>query len=199
MGSDSSRTELDEYAVQLIKYKARQLVGRAGFTKDDREDIEGDLTLDLLRRLRKFDPSRASFHTFVDRVVNHGVARLIERREAPMRDYRRCVSSLNDRIEDDEGECVERGDLVDQDTYLQSVGQTAMPLADRIALRVTLERVLATLTPEMRDLWARRAEGQTFTEISRETGIPRGTLPERMKQLQRLAEDAGLREYLEPS
>jgi len=196
MGSDSSRTELDEYAVQLIKYKARQLVGRAGFTKDDREDIEGDLTLDLLRRLRKFDPSRASFHTFVDRVVNHGVARLIERREAPMRDYRRCTSSLNDRIEDNEGKHVERGDLVDQDTYLESIGRPTMPLADRVALRVDLERVLATLTPEMRDLWARRAEGQTFTEISRETGIPRGTLYDRMKELKRLAEDAGLREYM---
>ena len=199
MGSDSSREELDEYAVQLIRHKARQLVGRAGYTEDDRPDIEGDLTLDLLRRLPKFDPSRASRNTFIARVVEHGVARLIERREAPMRDARRCTASLNDRIEDDEGKSVERGDLIDQDSYLESTGQPAVPLADRVALRVDVDRVLATLTPEMRDLWERRAEGQTFTEISRETGIPRGTLYERMKQLRKLVEDAGLREYLEPS
>lgn len=198
MGSDSSRTELDEYAVKLIEHKARHLVGRAGYTEDDRPDIEGDLTLDLLRRLPKFDPSRASRNTFIARVVEHGVARLIERREAPMRDARRCTASLNDRIEDDEGKSVERGELIDQDTYLETIGQSAMPVADRVALRLDLERVLATLTPELRDLWVRRAEGQTFTEISRETGIPRGTLYDRMKELRRLAEDAGLREYMEP-
>ena len=197
MGSDSSREELDEYAVQLIKYKARQLVGRAGYSEDDRPDIEGDLTLDLLRRLPKFDPSRASRNTFIARVVEHGVARLIERREAPMRDVRRCTASLNDRIEDDEGKSVERGDLIDQDTYLESIGQPTMPLADQVTQRVDLERVRATLTPEMRELWERRADGQTFTEISRETGIPRGTLYERMKQLRKLVEDAGLQDYLE--
>jgi len=199
MGFDPDVPQLDDYAVQLIKHKARQLVGRAGYTEDDRPDIEGDLTLDLLRRLRKFDPSRAAFHTFVDRVVNHGVARLIERREAPMRDYRRCTSSLNDRIEDNEGKSVERGELVDQDTYLESIGQPTLPLADRVALRVDLDRVLPTLTPELRDLWERRAEGQTFSEISRETGIPRGTLSDRMKQLKKLVEDAGLREPSESS
>ena len=199
MGFDPDVPQLDDYAVQLIKHRARQLVGRAGYTEDDRPDIEGDLTLDLLRRLPKFDPSRASFHTFVDRVVEHGVARLIERRKAPMRDYRREVASLNDRIEDDEGERIERGDLVDQDTYLESMGQPAMPLADHVALRVDLDRVLATLPPELRDLWERRAEGQSITDISRETGIPRGTLYERMKELRKLVEDAGLRDYLEPS
>ena len=199
MGFDPDVPQLDDYAVQLIRHKAWQLVGRGGFTKDDREDIEGDLTLDLLRRLRKFDPSRASFHTFVDRVVEHGAARLIERRSAPMRDYRREIASLNDRIEDEEGEHVERGDLVDQDTYLESIGQPTMPLADQVTLRVDLERVLATLPPELRDLWERRAEGQSITDISRETGIPRGTLYERMKQLRKLVEDAGLRDYLEPS
>ena len=192
MGFDSDVPQLDDYAIQLIKHKARQLVGRAGYTNDEREDIEQDLTLDLLRRLSKFDPSRASRNTFIARVVEHGVARLIERRKAPMRDYRRCTSSLNDRIEDDEGKSVERGDLIDQDTYLESTGQPAVPLADRVALRVDLDRVLPTLTPELRDLWERRAEGQTFTEISRETGIPRGTLYERMKQLRKLVEDTGL-------
>ena len=199
MGFDPDVPQLDDYAIQLIKHKARQLVGRAGYTEDDRPDIEGDLTLDLLRRLPRFDPARASRNTFIARVVEHGVARLIERREAPMRDARRCTASLNDRIEDDEGKSVERGDLIDQDTYLKSIGHPTMPLADQIAQRVDLERVRATLTPEMRDLWERRAEGQTFTEISRETGIPRGTLYERMKQLRKLVEDAGLRDYLEPS
>jgi len=51
---------LEDYAVQLIRHKAWQLVGRAGFTKDDREDIEQDLKLDLLRRLSKFNEIAAA-------------------------------------------------------------------------------------------------------------------------------------------
>ncbi len=190
--------ELDDYAVQLIKHKARQLVGRVGYTKHDREDIEQDLTVDLLHRLPKFDPTKATRNTFIARVVEHGVARLIERREAMMRDYRLCIGSLNDHIVIGEDEHIERGDLLNRDTYMESVGNPVMSLAERVAMRVDLERLLATLPPELRDLWARVEEGQNFTDISQETGIPRGTLYDRMKKLRKLAEDAGLRAYLDP-
>jgi RNA polymerase sigma-70 factor (ECF subfamily) len=197
MGFDSNVPELDDYAVRLIKHKAWQLVGRAGFTKADREDIEQDLTVDLLHRLPQFNPDRGSLHTFIARVVDNGVRRLIEHRAAPMRDYRSCPFSLNDRIQGDEGEQAERGEQVDENTYLESIGQPAGPLANKVALQIDLEHLLTTLTPELRDLWARVADGQNFTEISRETGIPRGTLYDRMKQLRGLAERVGMRVYLE--
>jgi len=197
MDSDYRNPELDDYAVRLIKHKAWQLVGRAGFTKADREDIEQDLTVDLLHRLPQFDPARGSLHTFMARVVEHGIARLIERQQAPMRDYRRTVCSLNDQIEIGEGEQIERGDQVDQDTYLESIGQPVQPMAKAVALQVDLARVAAILPPELRDLWGRLAEGQTITHISQQTGIPRGTLYERMKQLRGFAERAGLREHLD--
>ena len=59
MGFDNRYEGIDEYAVRIIKHKARQLVGRAGFTESDREDLEQEMMLDLLRRLPKFDPKRA--------------------------------------------------------------------------------------------------------------------------------------------
>ncbi len=198
MGFDANVPELDDYAVQLIKHKARQLVGRVGYTKNDREDIEQDLTVDLLHRLPRFDSTKATRNTFIARVVEHGVARLIERREAMMRDYRLCIGSLNDHVVIGEDEHIERGDLLNRDTYMESVGNPVMSLAERVALRVDLERLLATLPPELRDLWARVEGGQNFTDISQETGIPRGTLYDRMKKLRKLAEDAGLRAYLDP-
>jgi RNA polymerase sigma-70 factor (ECF subfamily) len=196
MGFDPDVPQLDDYVIQLIKYKARQLVGRAGFSKDDREDIEQDLTLDLLRRLSKFDPSRATFHTFVARVVEHGVATLIERRQAAIRDHRRCTCSLNDLVDDGQGGQVERGDLFSQDDYLRIQGRSPAPMEDRVALRVDRDKLLATLPPELRDLCLRFEAGQTITDISRDTGTPRGTLYERMKKLKALAEDDGLRAYL---
>lgn len=193
---DTNTPKLDAYAVQLIKNKAWQLVGRYGFTKADREDIEQDLTVRLLRRLPLFNPARSSLHTFMDRVVERAAAHLIEYQEAPMRDYRRTVCSLNERIEDDDAEENERGDLVDQDTYRAQIGEPVVPMADSVALAVDLERLVAEARPDLRDLWHRITAGQTIAAISRETGIPRGTLYERMKELRKLAERIGLKAYL---
>ena len=57
MGVDNSDDGIDPYAAGLIRFKARQLVGQAGFTASDRNDLEQDLILDLLRRLPKYDPN----------------------------------------------------------------------------------------------------------------------------------------------
>ena len=48
MGFDKRYEGIDEYAVRIIKYKARQLVGRVGFTESDREDLEQEMILDLI-------------------------------------------------------------------------------------------------------------------------------------------------------
>ena len=60
---------IDEYAVQIIKFKAKQLVGRVGLTDSDREDLEQEMILDLLQRLPKYNPDRAQRNTFIARVV----------------------------------------------------------------------------------------------------------------------------------
>lgn len=50
----------DDYATWLIQQKADQLIGRYGFTKSDREDIEQELTLALLERWDQYDPVRGN-------------------------------------------------------------------------------------------------------------------------------------------
>jgi RNA polymerase sigma-70 factor (ECF subfamily) len=190
MGAEP-RPELDAYAVRLIRYRARQLVGTAGFTEDDVPDIVQDLTVDLLRRLPSFDPARASLYTFVLRVVEHGIARLLQYRRASMRDHRRCTVSLNDPVDSDEGERVEFGEVLDQDGTPGGLGGGSLSLADQVALRVGLQQVKATLTPELRDLWERLAQGQTLSEIANQLGIPRTTLGYHLKRLRMLVEEAG--------
>jgi len=189
MGAGSDVPHLDEYASRLVACKARQLIGQYGFTKDDEEDIVQDLLADLLHRLGGFDPSRASLHTFVNRVVEHGVAALIERRKAAMRDYRQSVCSLNDPVVGEDGEQVERGDLLDQDAYLGRLGQASPTLADDVAARVDVDRLRATLPPELRTFLERLEKGQGLMDISRATGIRRGTL---WRRLQKLAHAAGI-------
>jgi RNA polymerase sigma-70 factor (ECF subfamily) len=186
--ADSSRWICDPYVVNLIHRKAGQLIGRYGFTQSDHEDIEQDLWADLYHRASDYDPSLASPRTFANRIIEHAVARIIEHRTAALRDYRQCVCSLNDPVVGEDGEQAERGDLLGQDAYLGSLGQAASSLADQVAATVDLERLRATLPPEMRT-FLNQLEGQGLMDISRETGLRRGTL---WRRLQKLARAAGI-------
>ena len=195
MGFDKHDDGIDPYAVQLIKYKARQLVGQAGFTVSDRDDLEQELVLDLLRRLPKFDSERAQLNTFIARVVEHRIATLIEARKAGIRDYRRCPFSLNDRFEDEEGRSVERVDTLDQEDYLLRTGAQSRPADELSALTIDVAAVLERLPLELREL-CRRLKAESVTEISRDTGVPRGTIYESIKKLREIFEDARLKDYL---
>jgi len=195
MGYENRYQGIDDYAVQLIKYKARQLVGRVGFTESDREDLEQEMVLDLLRRLPKFDPKRAGRNTFIARIVEHKVATIIEAQKAGMRDYRLCSCSLNDRLEDEEGRSIERMETIDQEDYLRRTGKLSRPMSELRNLSIDLRSAVQALPPELREL-CKRLQTKSVTEISRDTGIPRGTIYESIKKLRAIFEDAGLKDYL---
>ena len=198
MGFDKRYKGIDEYAVRIIKFKARQLVGRVGFTESDREDLEQEMMLDLLQRLSKYDPERAQRNTFISRVVDHKIATIIEARKAGLRDYRLCRCSLNDQFESGEYEdtfCIERMETIDQEDYLRRTGRISRSPSELRDLSIDIRQAIEKLPPELREL-CRRLDTDTVTEISRDTGIPRGTIYESIKKLRAIFEDAGLRDYL---
>jgi RNA polymerase sigma-70 factor (ECF subfamily) len=197
MGTDNRFETVDEYAVQIIKHKAKQLVGRYGLTIFDREDLEQEMMLDLLHRLPKYNPKRARRNTFIARVVEHKVATIIESRKAGLRDYRLCRCSLNDRFENKEGNFIERLEGIDQEAYLHRTGRLSRSTADKRRLVIDIRKTVDSLPPELRELCIRLAT-DTVMEISRETRIPRGTIYESIKKLRAIFEDSGLREYLHP-
>ena len=74
MSFDPRQGGIDPYAVQHIRFKARQLAGQAGFGAGERKDLEQELFLDLLQRLPQYDPERARRTTFISRVVANRVS-----------------------------------------------------------------------------------------------------------------------------
>ncbi len=96
MDCQNTYYELGDYAHDLIRSKARTLIGKAGFTSADCEDIEQELALDLLVRLENYDPRKSKRSTFMARVVEHRIATLLEERRAACRDWRLCRESLDD-------------------------------------------------------------------------------------------------------
>lgn len=198
MGSDPSRKELDEEAFQIIRRTALRMIGKAGVTRDESEDIEGDLTLHVLEQLSKFDPTRGRLGPFVTRVVEHKAADILDARHTARRDFRLNVCSLSDTIQTANGEEVPLEDIAREDAVRSqhSVGESS--LEEQVTHKVDLERLLAQIPEEHRDL-CRRLMSATISEVAAALGVPRTTLYWPLARLRAIFEEKGLREYLRPA
>ena len=195
MDTNKKQYELDDYAIQHIRHKARQLVGTAGFSRDDVEDIEQDLTLDLLERLPKFDPAKAKHNTFVARVVERKVSTLIRHRKQQIRDCRREECSLNAAIDDCGGGSVERMQTISQDEHDLRTGKYARRADERADLHLDIEAVLADMPPELRQA-GQMLMTMPIAEVAHKLGVPRSTFYEtHLAKLREIFEAKGLGEY----
>ncbi len=194
MDTHTQNEPLTPYLTALIECKARQLVSKAGYTQDDIKDIEQELIRDLLERLPKFDPAKASLNTFADRVVGRRICNLLRDRQAAMRDWRREAYSLDEEIEADEGSTVLHE--ISQDEVDLRTGRYDRPEAARAHLQMDLEEVLAGLPPELRQV-AGMLRTQSVAEVARELGIPRGTFRDRyLAQIREVFAAKRLDDYL---
>jgi RNA polymerase sigma factor (sigma-70 family) len=160
-------------AREIIRYHAGRLIGQYGLTNSDRADLEQEMTCDLLRRLRKFDPERAKRGTFISRIVKHQVTAIIRYRTRKMRDYRRNGCSLAELPPE----------------------HPSLTTTDRGELAADLATVLAKLPREMRNL-CERLRDEPVPEIARRTGMSQARVNKMLGELRRRFEEAGLREYL---
>lgn len=171
---------LDRFARGIIGRKVRLLVDRAGFTRQDRHDLEQELVLRLLQSLDLFDPERAHPHVFITTVVERAVAMILRQRRAKKRQG--VVRSLD---------ALPTGG---RPTELPDCRDTGRDV-ERLDLASDLAAVLARLPDHLRVL-AEQLKSQSLSEAARAMGVPRSTLQRRVQRLRQSFEDAGLRLYL---
>ncbi|MEK6676888.1 MAG: sigma-70 family RNA polymerase sigma factor [Planctomycetota bacterium] len=180
MGTDT-RISIDENATTLIRMKARQLVGRYGFTKSDRTDIEQELTLDLHIRLGRFDPAKGRPATFMRMVVDRRAGSMIRKRKAQVRDYRRRAHSLDE--------------LSDENGNNGHIAEPAMDYRRQHDLEIDVSDALASLADELRSV-AEDLREKHVVEIARERGCGRETVRRAVRRIRRHFEQRGLHNYL---
>lgn len=196
MQSSQQQQGMRDYAARVIRHKARQLVGKAGFNESDRGDLEQNMMVDVLARLPKFDASKGTPKTFVACVVERRCSTLIRYRTCAMRDYRREAFSLNERVEDEDGRTVERSELVSEEDVDPAVAGGRSAAVDEMALLDDLNTVLAGLPGSFCRLCELLRTGNTLSDAARAMGVPRTTLQDHIKKLRALFADAGLGENL---
>ena len=166
----------DRFARGIIRRKVRQLIERAGFPKQDAEDLEQELLLRLLRSFRRFNEGHACHrNTFITTVVERAAAILVRRRRAKKRSSG-SVQSLTDSPRS----------TGDADAWEPpSEPGPAMDRVHDIAL------IVRNLPEDLRDL-AERLKHGSIAEIARELQLPASTIQRRRERLRRIFADAGL-------
>ena len=195
MQANRKQQQISDYATVLIRCKARQLVGKAGFTWDDVEDLVQEMTLDLLSRLPKFDPDKAAHTTFVARVIERKISKLFRDRRREKRDYRRESDSLNDPVKDGGGETIERAYTMDQDAVDIRMGRRDRTREDEAMLCLDVSLVLSGLPDDLRPV-AEELMKKTITEAAKSLGMPRSTLYGAIDRLRPFFESGVLGDYV---
>lgn len=165
-----TRIELDRFAWGIIRRKACQMVGRAGLTRDDHDDLVQELAFRLWKSSLRFDPAQAHWKSFVTAVVERNVTKILRDRVAAKRD-----AGPREPLDPETGPVEESADLA------------------RTELALDVAAVLAGVPTDLRDL-ADRLMTQSLSEAARALGVPRSSLQRRVGRLRRCFEDAGLGE-----
>lgn len=166
---DEPHDKVDGYVRNLIRVKAQRLVAKHGFTPSDLDDLQQELTLDVLESLPAFDADKAQLTTFISRVIDRKVSNIIRHRYAGKRDYRRELGSLDSQTED--RRCS----------------------SEKLDLHIDVKLLLPELSSEQREL-ATLLQDFSITATALRLGIPRTTLYSDIDRLRESLIDKGLGE-----
>lgn len=178
-------------AVSSIRYHAKRLARCNAVPGMDIEDYEQHLALQLLCRSERYDPQRASFATFADRVVRSQAATLASPTEA--RSHEREMLSLDDILPNstDDGDGTLH-DLISGNVCVSSTHDgSAYDVAD---LHVDLARFIESLPPALRRCLGWLVAGAVEAAIR--DGLHRSSFYEARGRLRARAMAYGLANYL---
>lgn len=193
-GSSDLGPEETDAIRKLISYKVQKFQRAAG-RQVEHADLEQDLAVKVLERLNKFDPTRASFKTFVSRVLDTALVDLERQRLAQKRQSATAPISIDAPAGNDPENASLSQSLTDDQRYVSVTGavRSSVDLAD---LRQDLRQILSEMPSHQSSLCELLME-LTFTEAAQELGVHRGTLHRQWQAVMAAYEDHSLKQYFE--
>jgi len=158
----TSNDLLDAFVLRRIDFRARHLARTLGLSDEERDDLRHDMTVEVLKAARRFDPALATWHTFVCRVLSRFV-RQYGRDEAVRRRHE-AAAPLGDGPADGATDA----------SMFDSIPDEHDDIAE-LELRLDTQSVLASLPPTLRKV-CELLKYKTPPEVAAELGIHRSTI-----------------------
>jgi RNA polymerase sigma-70 factor (ECF subfamily) len=169
----------DRTVADYIRIKAEELVGTGPFPKDDKEDIQQEFALEIIKQTEKYDSFKAKKYTFIQRVIENKIANMLKYKKALCRSNV-VYFSLNNNTEK----------ILDQPESLHSNNAIRS-----YAIKNDLEEAIASLPKELRNICC-FLKSLNVSETARKTGLPRSTVSNRIKRIKKLFQEKNLHKYL---
>ena len=203
MDTTSNRNPLPQYVTTLIRITVHRTIGRYRFTESDRDDLEQQITLEVIRRRPRFDPAKAQENTFLARVVKHAIADIIAARKAACRDYRREEASLSQwvLVEGDSShpfrnEWATGADLVTEQDARRHLGKPSIAPEELGDLIIDMSDAAAALPDRLRSVYEHLKELGSARKVAKATGCHHSTVYDAIKEIRKHFEEAGLESCL---
>jgi RNA polymerase sigma factor (sigma-70 family) len=177
-----------------VRKKVRQIVGKAGFRTQDREDLKQELTRQLLLRLQSFDPQKGSPGAFLKTVGSRIVANLLRDQHARKRD-RRLTQSLHVLVPSEDKTLVELAQTIsrhEQDARLRQQSRSEQEAAE---LAMDVRDILARLPPRLRFL-AELLKDKSLSGAAKVLGLSLAKARLLRGLLRNWLLDAGMQDYV---
>jgi len=178
--------DIDPYIVRAIDHKVRHLYDKYHLTCDDLDDLRQELFVHALQYAHTFNPQRAQWTTFIDRLLKSGIANFLRARDAECRCGEKSVPLCEADDREHSAEYVTALDGVYTGTRLSPDGQTMDTSTEAIDLRLDVAAILATLSPLLQQICRLLMDGENVTAVARTLGMPRTSLYFYLDQLQRI-------------
>jgi len=163
------------------------LATRAPFPALDFDDLVQECLLHWWTQRQRYRKERgASPRTFMRRLLNAKLVDLTREAGAAKRGCGRPADSLDREAGEEKEDGSMLGDLVPSHVDVDAES----------SLRIDLQSGMAHLTARQRSVIRALADGWRVTDISRRSGLSRGTLYEELQRIRQVFRDAGLEEYL---
>ena len=175
---------IDDYAREQVRIRSKILVDQFELPPDQWEDLQQDMFLELLKAAKRFRPDKASWHTFVSRVLDC-FCKYYTRRE-----------SARNRRGPRETPCSDIGEDFSLDRRPVGSGVLADLVSDENRHR--LRQVIAELPANLQQLCEALMENTDKRAVAKELGIGKSTLYRRLATIREHFEEAGI-EFFRPT
>ncbi len=171
MFHNDNSTPLGAFEFGLVRCKVRQIIGRAGYTSQDRKDLEQTLFARLVQALSSYDPQRGRRQAYVVTVIERAVATILRNARAKKRDHRR-MGSLQIVIEVSENGAVELADTITYRELNRRRSREPRSMEEVAQLKSDLAEIMDRLPKEQRAV-AEQLKSQSISAVARDLGLPR--------------------------
>lgn len=183
--------EFEQWEVEMVRKKARRLVGKYGFTESDRADLEQQLLIHIFtsRSIKKFSNALLlEWKEDTSRYLDNKIRKIKEHAMRDKRSVHLRKEALAESFEEDDGAekapWIVRESEVQKEIQLQTTGEDH-------GFSQPMEDALEKLTPLQRKIVQLRTNGYGIQEIAKKIRRDRTTVFRQMEDIRKIFEEFG--------